>query len=126
MAAKEADEPAPPAAEPPLEPRFYPRVALRIPAEVVFDGAAVAAELRDVSEGGVGVVVPHPLPRGLTVTFRTQLPGAARPLSAPCQVTWSRKDAGGHLVGLEMLDLSADDEALIRAFVEDSDPLWWD
>ena len=57
-----------------------------------FDGRRVPALSRDVSEHGLALQAPEPLPRMQNVDLRFVLPGTNHKVEARCEVIWADQD----------------------------------
>lgn len=109
--------------------RAFTRVDLSVEVSLDSEHNFFAGLSENISEGGVFVATHKLRPIGDSVTIELALPGAERPLRAACEVRWVRlyneeSDAPPGL-GLMFVDLSDEDAASIRAFVEHRAPLFW-
>jgi c-di-GMP-binding flagellar brake protein YcgR len=82
------------------ERRTSPRLNAVVPVKVGADGAR--GETRDISEGGLGLVVKKPLERGSSVEIELVLnEGAGASVKTMATVMWSAAaDTGAHVAGL--------------------------
>lgn len=111
--------------EKPLEPRFFARVTVDVPITANLPSGALAGRACDVSEGGIGVLLDAPLAEGSLVELLVWLRGPAEPPISPiCQIAWNRPDGARFRVGFELYEVSDEDAAALRAFVEHSDPVY--
>lgn len=114
-----------PQIERPLEPRFFARVTVDIPITVNLPSGAVQGRACDVSEGGIGVILDAPAPLGSLVELLVWLRGTAEPPITPiCQIAWNRPDGERFRVGFELYEVSDEDAAALRAFVDAADPVY--
>lgn len=52
-------------------------------------------QVRDISEGGLGVDTSSPLEKDLLISMRLEVPTASGPLDVLGRVVWSRRDSMG-------------------------------
>ncbi|MBI4208218.1 MAG: PilZ domain-containing protein [Deltaproteobacteria bacterium] len=89
------------------EKRLQPRRFLRVDLDLVEGDHILPVYSRDVSQGGIFVETPHPLPQGTEVFLRFNSPGRSEPIKIRgCVVDSSRKSG----MGIKFLNLV--DEAL--------------
>lgn len=107
-----------------LEHRLSKRVAVTIPARLCWSGGSVRCETRNLSEGGVFVVVDPTLPARADLKFEVTLPGTMGSLTIPVEVRWVREGLPGRSAeelpagcGLRFLSLAPGQREHIRQFV---------
>ena len=95
----------------PHQARREPRVAMEGRAAVSDGEVTVAAEIGDLSRGGVALrALAKPLDRGQIVALRLELPGQARPVTVvKAEVMWAQEDRAG----LRVVDASEEDRAAL-------------
>lgn len=99
-----------PVAPPPLpaapSPRRYKRLPFITPVRIRFDGGLLEGRSEDLSEGGLMVLLPTPLPEGTKVQVRFALPRTGEICACPAVVRWIRgREARACAVGLELVDV---------------------
>lgn len=99
--------------------RAHDRVPLTGSVKFFLWDKALAAEGAEVSEGGMFLRTPNPLPEGTMLTVRVVLPGPAGAFTVLAQVI--RTVRGGMLraagMGLRFVDLGAADRRRLREYV---------
>ena len=110
--------------------RAHERAPLEIEVTVASDHNFYNGFSENISEGGLFVATHVPLPVGRSIDVEFTLPSAPRPIRVACVVCWIRPyredsdvPAG---MGLRFADLTAEDEALIAAFVRKREPIFYD
>ncbi len=95
----------------PHQARREPRLAMEGRAAISDGEVTVAAEIGDLSRGGVALRgLAKPLDRGQIVALRLELPGQARPVTvAKAEVMWAQEDRAG----LRVVDASEEDRAAL-------------
>lgn len=100
-----------------MKPDYDRRCALRLSA------AGAVAELldfrprvRDISEGGVFIEDPRPLPRGRMLRLLIRLDERSRAFTALGLV---RRVEEGKGMAIEFMEMSATDQALLRDFLQE-------
>ena len=78
----------------------------------------------DISEGGAGLLLDNPLPRGTCLYFQIKLHDMPHPASGIARVVWASKDAFSekYRAGLEFLEISGASRNEISVFVEKNIP----
>jgi len=78
----------------------------------------------DISEGGAGLLVDSPLPRGTCLYFQIKLHDMPNPASGIGRVAWSTKDVFSekYRAGVEFLEISGASRRQIAVFVEKNIP----
>jgi c-di-GMP-binding flagellar brake protein YcgR len=106
-------------------------VRLRAPVEATYtvlpDGRPQRTLTRDVSLGGVRLVMDKPLSRGAQLQLALVLPGQERPVNATGEVVWSEEVAwigrGGERrnaeVGIRTLEMAPQDQESLTGFIAD-------
>lgn len=74
---------------------------------------------KDVSIGGLLVVLENPLPVSYVVLARFSLPGETEELEVVARVVRCDKGEGGYHVGLEFLDSRPEETGRIEKYVEE-------
>ena len=92
------------------EPRAHPRYAVEIDAEVRWGGESIPARTRNVSRGGLAVLLSRPVPVGADVTLAISLVFDEQAMSEPLplhgRVVWctpvaeDRFQLGATFIGL--------------------------
>jgi uncharacterized protein (TIGR02266 family) len=90
------------------------RKHLRVDAKVT---VSYLGPTKNLSAGGMCVIVDSPLAIGSEVQLEFALPGNGEPIRCGAQVVWSDKVRSKCEVGLVFLNISADDKARIDDFV---------
>jgi uncharacterized protein (TIGR02266 family) len=110
--------------------RAHERARLEVEVTVASDHNFYNGFSENVSEGGLFVATHVPLPVGHAIEVEFTLPHAPRALRVACVVCWVRPyredndmPAG---MGLRFVELTAEDEALIAAFVRQREPIFYD
>lgn len=89
-----------------------------------------AGFVENLSAGGVFIVTHQLRPIGSLIQFTIQLPTRNRPVTGLGEVRWVREyneDTGTEPgMGLRFVEISHDDNELIRNFVERRDPIFFD
>lgn len=75
--------------------RRYERVPASFPVQVLGGSLRLTDEVRDVSEGGIGVATPTPLAPMSLVPVRLEFPTEREPIEVLGRVMWSRDGAMG-------------------------------
>jgi c-di-GMP-binding flagellar brake protein YcgR len=81
--------------------REHVRFEVAVAAEITKDGQTLTAETRDVSEGGVSVLLGEPLPEGITIELLLILTqdgiedANEEPFESPASVMWSATTEDG-------------------------------
>ena len=83
----------------------------------------------NLSDGGIFVATYAPLPIGAVVDLRISIPTSARPVSIRGEVRWIRAargpEGGWPGMGIRFCELAPPDEAALRAFARQRDPLFF-
>ena len=95
--------------------RTGPRVVLGIPVAYRLGNSIAAAVTLNISRGGLAVRTTSPLEKGLTVKVRFRLPMSKRDIDVEAKISWTDRRVG---MGLEFMNLSADDQATIADYVD--------
>lgn len=107
-----------PAAPASLGPRRFARVPFITPVRVRFDQGMLEGRSEDLSEAGLMVLLPVPLPEGSTVQLRFTLPRTGEVVGCTAVARWVRtREARACAVGLELLDVSSRVRAAIADYV---------
>jgi uncharacterized protein (TIGR02266 family) len=100
---------------PGTERRYFRRIQKVNEFHYTGNGPPLIGRIRDLSEGGVFVDTPDPLPVGAAVTFTFVLqPISEQPVLGRGMVRWCQDTVG---MGVQFLVLSDDDRAKIRQFI---------
>src|ERR1700753_2977954 len=99
----------------PVERRFYPRVTPPTPIYVAFGSNNLGA-LQNVSENGLQVVTPIGLQLNSVFRVFLSLNGSPKTIAVTVRTIWS--DSAEKRSGIQLLDLSDEDRAQIRLWVE--------
>lgn len=110
-----------------IERRAHPRFQAEFPVKYYFVNDKNEAEtirefgkkdafalVRDISLGGLQVVVEEPMKVGDILAFEISLPGAALPIIASAEVVWVNDKTGG----LHFLIISEEDTATLKAYLK--------
>jgi len=98
---------------PETERRYFRRVQKVIEFHCTTSGLSLTGRIRDLSEGGVFVDTPDPLPAGTPVSFTFAMQ-PEQPILGRGLVRWCQGAVG---MGIQFLTLSEEDRATIRRFV---------
>jgi uncharacterized protein (TIGR02266 family) len=98
-----------------VEKRAYPRVPLVAKVDVESEGYGFLAVAQDISAGGMRVATANPLPVGALLEITFVVPDTERKIRARAVV---RHVVEGSAMGVQFQNLSPEDAATIRAFVE--------
>jgi len=98
------------------ERRFFRRIDAVVEFHYTSNSPPLTARIRDLSEGGLFVDTPNPLPVESLVTFTFVLqPVSDKPILGRGVVRWCEEAVG---MGVQFLNLADDDRVKIRQFVE--------
>ena len=98
------------------ERRRVPRTPRLVEARYQSNSPPLTARLTDISERGIFVDTPNPLPVGSPVTLSfllTNTPGE-KPIAVEGNVAWRQETVG---MGIEFVQLKEDDRAKIKLFI---------
>ncbi|HMR74831.1 MAG TPA: TIGR02266 family protein [Polyangiaceae bacterium] len=110
----------------PSERRRSKRVPVEVALGVHSDSNFFSGLTRDISDGGLFVATHTPLPLGTHVSVKFALP-ACPEMEAHGVVVWLSEPNTGHPgMGVQFVQLSKENEALIRHFMAKRDPLYHD
>ena len=106
------------------EQRQHQRYPVEVAGEIGFKGETVAVSTQNLSAGGVGLIMEHPVPDGATPSltlFLTQ-DGIEDPDQDPFEargaVRWSaERDDGLHLIGVQFGELSPLQQHQLETFL---------
>jgi uncharacterized protein (TIGR02266 family) len=90
------------------------RKHLRVDARVT---VSYLGPTKNLSAGGMCVIMDSPLAIGSEVELEFGLPGRGEPVRCSAQVVWSDKARSKCEVGLVFLDISEEDRARVEDFV---------
>lgn len=78
----------------------------------------------DISEGGAGLLMDSPVPRGTCLYFQIKLHDLPNPASGIARVVWTAKDTYSekYRAGLEFLEISRTSRCEIADFVQKNVP----
>lgn len=106
------------------EQRQSRRYPVEVAAEIILEGAPVAAATNNVSSGGVGLVLDQPVPEegDVSVTLFLTQDGIEDPDEEPFEtvatVMWAGpRDDGRHSAGLKFANLSPAKSLLLERFL---------
>lgn len=89
---------------------------------VIHENGRIAVRTRDLSRGGLCMILPYPLERGAPVHLELSLllgPNAqSEPLLMHARVAWCAPEMDAFQVGVSFLDLNEEDEAHLETFLE--------
>lgn len=113
------ERPTPPAPRPET-PRRFARVPFITPVRVRFDQGMLDGRSEDLSEGGLMVLLPVPLPEGSSVQLRFALPRTGEVVGCTAVVRWvrAREARAACAVGLELVDVAPRIRAAIAEYVQ--------
>lgn len=95
--------------------RASPRVSLDV---VVNCGQNAIAHSRDISEGGLCLIVEQPMESGKMLHLSLTLPGQSRRIDSFGKVAWSRKAmTQHHLVGVQFWEIKEADKSAILEYL---------
>ncbi len=82
--------------------RIYPRIRVRVPANIHIDNRALPATMLDISEGGAALSTQS-LPMAKTVALEFVIPGTTGAITTSAEVVWKdvRGRFGAQFVGME-------------------------
>ena len=112
----------PPAAPPPLprtsasERRGWTRAPYVTPVRLLAGEQEHTAQTRDVSEGGLHIILRAPLAMGSNVLVRFAPPLSVHPVSLHCVVKWAGPRDKGHDLGVSFLGIPEEIRSLIAAY----------
>ena len=77
------------------------------------------AETRNISRGGVCMVIPHKIGEGNVIRVEIPMDKADRPIKAFCEVQWCRNTStdGKYEVGLSFIALKEEDAESLNEYV---------
>jgi uncharacterized protein (TIGR02266 family) len=96
--------------------RRAPRIPRLVEVRYQSDSPPMTARLTDISERGIFVDTPNPLPVGSPVTLSfllTNTPGE-KPIAMEGNVAWRQETVG---MGIEFVQLKEEDRAKIKRFI---------
>ena len=94
----------------------YHRETLQVPVSIHFGTRArVNVQLRNLSQGGIGIRAPYPLESGETVKVNFKLPDANCRVQAEGELAWSDQDGSA---GIRFLDVSPTLRRSLQLWVE--------
>ena len=95
--------------------RVFPRVSLDV---VVNCGQSAIAHSRDISEGGLCLIVDRPMEEGKMLHLSFTLPGQTGKIDGFGKIVWSRKAlTQHHLVGVQFWDVHDQDKKSILDYL---------
>jgi len=106
-----------------VEQRHAKRYPIAIAGEIGYGGETVSVSTENLSEGGVGLVLPVRLADGAKVAvtlFLTEdgIEADEEPFESMAQVRWTtRRDDGKQMAGVQFLDLSESKRAQLGRFL---------
>lgn len=74
--------------------RQFERVTARLEIDYWAESQRFRAHVADLSEGGLFLDTPNPVPAGTTVTFKFCLPDDPQPIEGEGQVVWHEPNVG--------------------------------
>lgn len=110
------------------ERRVFPRISTAMPVQYrgirQANGAVVGTIARDISSGGVRLVVNEFLSVFTRLVVEVSIPPTPKSIRAISKVVWIRKRPYGeqYEVGMEFVDITEEDKRNISDFVERSIP----
>jgi hypothetical protein len=103
------------------EQRHSPRRRVGLSARVFTGAAWVEAHSRDLSRGGVCLVVEQPVPVGTVIGLQLRLvfagEGESEPLELRARVVWCTAVAGGHQIGASLVETTPTATGYLDAFL---------
>lgn len=112
------------------EMRRHPRYRVELDVDFRTEHNFYAGFVENLSAGGVFIVTHQIRPIGSFIQFTIQLPTRNRPVTGLGEVRWVREyseETGTEPgMGLRFVEISHDDNELIRNFVERRDPIFFD
>ncbi len=110
--------------------RRHPRYRVELDIDFGTEHNFYAGFVENLSAGGVFIVTHRVRPIGAIIQFTIQLPTRNRPVTGLGEVRWVREyneETGTEPgMGLRFVEISHDDNELIRNFVERRDPIFYD
>lgn len=99
--------------------RRGPRIPHLVEIRFTSDSPPMTARMTDLSERGLFVDVPNPLPPGSRVTFSFRLTNTPwdQPVTGEGTVTWHQHAVG---MGIEFLQMTDEDRTKVKLFVANS------
>ncbi len=76
----------------------------------------ICVTISDLSETGIAVISPDPLPEGRVVSMKVYTPFAAEPITLKGEVVWSRMEPESEM-GLRFLDLDEKTRGILKGAV---------
>ena len=104
--------------------RRHTRFGLALAAEVELAGEVLEGATRDLSEGGVAVILASPVPEGSTIALTLILTedgiedADEDPFTCRANVIWvAPNDDGQHLIGLRFTEVPSGERARLKRFL---------
>jgi hypothetical protein len=101
--------------------RAHPRYALEVDAEVRTSSGNLPARTRDVSRGGLALVLPDALPLGTEVMLNLALvfdeETFSEPLLLRARVVWCTRLADKHQIGTTFVSMTNEQRAYLDMFM---------
>jgi uncharacterized protein (TIGR02266 family) len=114
-----------------IEQRQSPRVDYEVSVDLESENQFFTGFVRNISNGGLFLTAPKPLPIGTKLVVRFTIPTLKDPVTATAEVRWARAGrmdapdtpAG---MGVQFLNLSPAVAAAIDAFIRKNDTLFFE
>jgi hypothetical protein len=101
--------------------RAHPRYALEVDAEVRTATGKIPARTRDVSRGGLALVLAEALPLGTELTLNLALvfdeETFSEPLLLRARVVWCTRIADAHQIGTTFVSMTTEQRAYLDMFL---------
>jgi len=101
-------------------PRAYNRVACNVIAQGTTGSERVTGELREIGEGGAGLVLDRPLATDDILKLTFTLPRRPGELTLGAEIIHVQEVQGSHLHGLRFIIIDRDTRERIKQFVQDT------
>lgn len=101
-------------------PRAYNRVPCNVIAEGTTGSENVTGELKEVGEGGAGLVLDHPLATDDILKLTFTLPRRPGELTLGAEIIYVQEVEGSYIHGLRFIIIDRDTRERIKQFVQDT------
>ncbi|MFP4466997.1 MAG: PilZ domain-containing protein [Candidatus Goldiibacteriota bacterium] len=78
-----------------------------------------SASTRNISKGGICVVIPHRITQGNVVRVEIPMPDSETSIKAFCEVQWNRPADDKFETGMSFIALKEDDLDVLKRFLEE-------
>lgn len=97
------------------ERRRYFRQPLNMPVQVLVEGETLSATSTNISEGGMALVVPNPLPKGATPSLKFCLPHTDVEIEIEAEIAWAD---GKGVAGLRFREVTQEIKQQLESWLD--------